>query len=457
MPNSKNDRLDNFIASPHKALFVIAAPMIAGFGVHAMYSIVDSIFIGKLGTVALAAAGYISAIFFIVIAFTGGIATGVTATVAAAYGSRNENLLNKIASNGFSLSLITGLIVGILGLFFGKSIIPLLGAEGESVSLAWEYMFPLFAGMPLFFVSASIRSVINGEGDARTTMIILGIATLVNLVLDPLFIFYFDMGIGGAAYATVAAQLIAILGLVYAAFFKHKMSAKITFSNMIPDFKVLGRILKIGFPAAAGLLVMSIGMMMINKVLSEFGQPTVAGYVAGSKIDMFVSLPLMGIASAAMTLTGMFLGAKRYDLVKKIVIYSYSLAVVSAVILGTTVYLFSNMVVGLFVKDPVSLFVGRQYLGYELFAYPLMAFGMTSGRILQGLGYGMPSLVITVVRVLIVGVTGAYFSVYILKTDVTGVWLSFIAGGTASLFLSAWWIKRYIFSGENNLMKTVTK
>jgi putative MATE family efflux protein len=288
-------------------------------------------------------------------------------------------------------------------------------------------------------------------------MIILGIATLVNLVLDPLFIFYFDMGIAGAAYATDAAQLIAIISLVYAAFFKHRMSAKITFSNMFPDLKVLGRIFKIGLPAAAGLLVMSIGMMLINKVLSEFGQATVAGYVAGSKIDMFVSLPLMGIASAAMTLTGMFLGAKRYDLVKKITVYSYSLAVVSAVILGTTVYLFSNRVVGLFVEDPISLFVGKQYLGYELFAYPLMAFGMTSGRILQGIGYGMPSLIITVVRVLIVGVTGAYFSVYVLNTDVTGVWLSFIAGGITAMFLSAWWIKRYIFSGDNNLMKAGTK
>ena len=145
-----------------------------------------------------------------------------------------------------------------------------------------------------------------------------------------------------------------------------------------------------------------------------------------------------------MTLIGMFAGAKRRDLVWSTTLYAYKWAVLSSLGLGIAVYLFSDVVVGLFVDNEHSLFIGRQYLGYAVFAYPLMAFGMTSGRILQGLGFGMPSLVITFVRVLLIGVTGAYTSVYIFESSIVAIWISFIAGGTGAVGLSIFWIRKHV-------------
>jgi putative MATE family efflux protein len=443
------DRLDRFLDKPRRALWTIAAPMMLGFTVHAFYSIVDSIFVGKLGAEALAASGYIGGLFFAAIAFTNGLSTGITACVAKAYGARDQGRMDLLASNGLVLSVITGLVFTSVGLFWGPQLIQVLGASGDTAEFAWDYMFPLWLGMPLFFFTTALRSVINGEGDARTPMYILGMSTLLNLILDPLFIFVLDMGIRGASVATICAHSFAVLTLCYVVFVRKRISSRYRIANMIPDKKLIWAIVNIGLPATVGQLVMAVGMVFVNKILSSFGQMAVAGYVAGNRVDMVVALPVLGIASATMTLVGMFSGAERPDLVRSTTLYAYGWAVAVSIGIGGTIYLFSHDVVGMFVNDDTALRIGRQYLGYAVFAYPLMAVGMTTGRILQGLGYGWPSLIITLVRVVMIGALGAYVAVFVFHADIQAVWMSFIAGGTGALFLSVYWVRKYLWKSEH--------
>ena len=443
-PPSK-DRLDRFLEHPQKALWIIAAPMMVGFTVHALYAIVDSIFIGKLGAEALAASGYIGALFFAAIALTNGLSTGITACVAKAYGARDQERMNHLASNGLMLSISVGIVFTVIGLIVGPQIISTLGATGETAERAWDYMLPLWLGMPLFFISTALRSVINGEGDARTPMVILTISTVLNMLLDPLFIFVLELGIRGASLATIVAHSTALLILVYVVFLKKRITTRFHLSKMLPDKKLLSAIVSIGLPATVGQLVMALGMVFINKVLSSFGQIAVAGYVAGNRVDMVVALPLLGIASAAMTLAGMFSGASRDDLVRSTTLFAYGWAVTVSIVLGVTVYMFADHVVGMFVDASEAVRIGRQYLGYAVFAYPLMAVGMVTGRILQGLGFGWPSLVITTVRVLLIGAIGAYVAVFVFEADIHYVWISFIAGGIGALFLSIIWVRKYLW------------
>ena len=141
--------------------------MMAGFMVHALYMIVDTAFIGKLGPQALAAATFVGAFFFIIIAFTNGLATGLTAIVAQAVGRRDTEKVDLIASNGLTLGLITGVILAILSYLAGPDIISILGAKGKSAELAWDYLKPFCIFMPVFFISTVFRAVITGEGDAK--------------------------------------------------------------------------------------------------------------------------------------------------------------------------------------------------------------------------------------------------------------------------------------------------
>ncbi|MBN2343438.1 MAG: MATE family efflux transporter [Deltaproteobacteria bacterium] len=449
-----SDRLERFVENPRKAMWIIAAPMMAGFTVHAMYTVVDSVFIGMLGAEALAAAGYIGALFFVAIALTSGLSTGITACVAQAFGARDHERMSHLASNGLSLALSLALFFTTAGVLLGPQLVGLLGAEGKSAEFAWDYMLPLWLGMPLFFFSTAIRSVINGEGDAKTPMIILAASTMLNLALDPIFIFLFDWGIRGAALATLAAHSFALLALIYVAFIRKRITSRFLVSRMPFSAAFLRPILSIGLPAAAGQLVMAVGMILVNKLLAHFGQMAVAGYVAGNRADMIVTLPLLGIASAAMTLIAMFSGANRPDLVKSTTLYAYRWALIFAVAFGISIFLLSDVVVKLFVKEDAAFQIGRQYLGYAVFAYPLMAMGMTSGRILQGLGYGWPSLVITTVRVVFIGAAGAYTAVYLFDGGITSVWISFIAGGFGSLFLALFWIRKFLWKNIQQTGKT---
>ncbi len=454
MKKDHTSRLDEFIDKPKRAIWVLAGPMIAGFAVHAVYSFVDMIFIGQLGPMALAGSTFVMPLFFVAIALGVGFATGVTATVAQAIGRRDKKEADHLASNALVLGILIGVVFAVCGLTLGKLLMPVLGAEGESAELAWQYFEVLSAGMPLMFVSMSIRAVLTGEGDAKTPMIVLTIATLLNLALDPLFIFTLGLGMRGAAFATLASQLFSLITFSYIVFVKKSSFVRFRLSLLRPSARLLAPILRIGLPAAAGQLAMALGSGLLNRVLASFGQIAVAGYGAGSRVDLIVAMPMIGLASAAVSVIGMFAGAGRGDLVRSMALYTYRWSILLATIVGLCAYLSSRWVIGWFTDDPLVIEIGRTYLGYMVFAYPMMGIGMTSGRILQGLGYGMPSLIITVLRVLIVGVPGAYIAIYCFDAPIEAAWLSIIVGGLVANVLAIAWVRKYVWKTDPTVRAT---
>jgi len=285
----------------------------------------------------------------------------------------------------------------------------------------------------------------------------MSIGTGINLVLDPLFIFTFGMGIGGAALATLVAMLFSCVVYSYIAFVKRRLFTRFRSRLLVPGRAWIRLIGTVGLPAAGNQLVIALGMGLTNRVLAEFGQIAVAGYGAGSKVDMIVVLPVLGLASASVTVVGMFAGAGRSDLVRSTAVYTFRLAVTAAVVFGLGVYLGARPIVGLFTDDPYALTVGCQYLGYMVFAYPLMAFGITAGRLLQGIGYGMPALIISALRVVVIAVPTAYAAVYLFGAPIQSVWISYIGAGLISNVLAFLWIRAYIWKRDPSLRAAQTQ
>jgi len=438
-------RLDDFLDRPRRAIWVVAAPMMGGFAVHALYVITDTVFVGRLGSDALAAITFVGALFFFAIALVNGLATGITATVAQAIGRRDQEDASRLASGGLGLGLAGGLLMGLTGFLGADAFLPWLGAGGEALVLAEQYFLPLAIGLPIFFVSGSMRAVLTGEGDAKTPMMVLGISTLLNIGLDPLFIFVFDWGIRGATLATLAAQVFSLVAFVWLVLVRRKTHARFTLKHLVPRRELVLAIARIGLPAALAMLVMAIGSGLVNRVLSHFGQEAVAGYGAGSRVDMLIALPVMGLGAGAVTVIGMLAGARHGELVRSTALYSVRWAILLATSIGVIAFAGSEQVIRLFTDDPLALEIGRGYLAFMVFAYPLMAFGMTSGRILLGLGLGVPSLIITLLRVLVVTIPVAYVSVYAFHGPITCVWSSFILGGVVSNAVALWWIREYLW------------
>jgi putative MATE family efflux protein len=429
-------------------VWTMAAPMMAGMAVHTLYMIADTAFIGTLGTEALAAATFIGPVFFLMVAMTMGLSTAVTALVAQAVGRRDTEGADRVAGTAMSFGIAIGCGMAVLGLGFGPTLLAHLGASGGNAVLAWQYFQIISLAVPMFFISSIFRAVLTGEGDARTPMLVLFGSTVLNIALDALFILLLDLGLRGAALATAASVLASLTTFGFLILRRRTAYVHFRVAHLAPSRPVLSRIVALAAPTAAGMAVMSVGGLLFNRLLARFGEIAVAAYGAASKIDMIVALPILGLAGAAVSVVGMFAGAGRIDLVRSTALYTYRWAVLLASLIGIAAFLGSREILSLFTDDPQAISIGHTYLAFMLFAYPMMAFGMTSGRLLQGLGHGMPSLVITSLRVLIVAVPIAYAVVFLLDAPIEAVWASALAGGLCSTILAFWWVRRLVWIAD---------
>jgi len=442
------DRLDRYLAAPRRAVWTMAAPMMAGMAVQTLYMIADTAFIGTLGTEALAAATFVGPVFFLMVAMTMGLSTAVTALVAQAVGRRDADGADKVAGTAMSFGIAIGCGLAVLGLSSGQTLLAHLGASGHNAILAWQYFQIISLAVPFFFISSIFRAVLTGEGDARTPMLVLFGSTVLNIALDAVFILVLDLGLRGAALATAASVLASLSTFGFLILRRRTAFVRFRVVHLAPSRSVLGRIVALAAPTAAGMAVMSVGGLLFNRLLAGFGEIAVAAYGAASKVDMIVALPIIGLAGAAVSVVGMFAGAGRIDLVRSTALYTYRWAVLLASLIGIAAYLGSYPILRLFTDDARALAIGHTYLGFMIVAYPMMAFGMTSGRLLQGIGHGMPSLVITSVRVLIVAVPLAYALVLLLGAPIEAVWASALTGGVCSTILAFWWVRRLVWVAD---------
>ena len=429
-------------------MWTMAAPMMAGMAVHTLYIIADTAFIGTLGTEALAAATFVGPVFFLMVAMTMGLSTAVTALVAHAVGRRDADGADRVAGTAMSFGIALGFGMAVLGLWSGPTLLGHLGASGENAVFAWQYFQIISLAVPLFFISSIFRSVLTGEGDARTPMLVLFGSTVLNIVLDALFILVLDLGLRGAALATVASVVVSLSTFAFLILRRRTAYVRFRVVNLAPSRSVLSRLVALAAPTAAGMAVMAVGGLLLNRLLAGFGELSVAAYGAASKVDMIVALPIMGLAGAAVSVVGMFAGAGRVDLVRSTALYTYRWAVLLASLIGIAAFLGSHRILSLFTDDTQAISIGHTYLGFMILAYPMMAFGMTSGRLLQGIGYGVPSLLITSFRVLIVGVPLAYALVLLLDVPIEAVWGSLLTGGLFSTILSFWWVRRLVWMDD---------
>lgn len=426
----------------------MAAPMMAGMTVHTLYMVADTAFIGALGTDALAAATFVAPLYFFMLALTMGLGTAVTALVAQAVGRGDADAADMAAGTAISSSVLIGAALGGVGLLAGQGMMSVLGAEGVIAEMGWEYFQVYALFMPLFFISSVLRSILTGEGDAKTPMIVLGIATLSNIGLDALMIFGFGLGLRGAAVATTLSVVISVSAFSVLLLRRRQAFVRLRLSALVPSRAVLMPLFGLAIPIAASMIVMSTGTMLYNRILADFGAVAVAAYGAASKVDMIVVLPIFGLSAASVTVVGMFAGAGRSDLVRSTALYTYRWAVALAALIGGVAFLNSGSILRIFTDDPTAIAIGTTYLGFMIFAYPMMAIGMTTGRLLQGLGHGFPALFITTLRVLLVGVPVAFVATHVFHQSEEGVWIGILAGGVCATTTSILMIRHLVWRSD---------
>ena len=437
----RHSRLKAFVDNPSKSLWTLAIPIIAGMGIQTLYSIVDMIFIGRISGSAIAAVAFNFPIFFFVMGISFGLGSGVTASIARFIGSDDKVNADNAAEHAIAIAFVISALLTSLGLLYGKQILVKIGCTPEVLPQAWEYLKVSCYGISFGVFSGFFRSILAGEGDMKFPMILAGFGTILNIILDPIFIFTLGFGVAGAAWATTISQMIVFVIFIFMLFVKEHAYVKFQLRDVSLSKYILIDIIKVGLPASLSMIVMAVGQLIFNRMLATFSTDAVAAYQVGGRIDMVVFLPIFGIASALTTMVGMYFGANEIDKIRYITKYGISRAFIITSIGSILLYIFAPVIISGFTDEIVIKNIAVDYLRVISLLFPFISIGLTIGRILQGLGLGMPSLIITTIRV--IGVAGplAYYFIYMLGKPVEWMWYAMFISGIMATMISIFWLK----------------
>ena len=449
MESDSGSRLSSFLENPKKALWTLAVPIMFGMGIHTLYNIVDMLFIGRLGGDAIAGVAFNMPIFFLMLGLTMGLGSGVTASIARLIGQKNKSGADNSAEHAIAMAACISGVFTLLGLYYGKDILAIFGAKGNILTLGWDYLSMIVLGLPFMVFSGFFRSILAGEGDMKFPMMVAGLGTILNIILDPIFIFNLEdygniglgMGVKGAALATVVSQLSVFLIFIYMLFIKEHAYISFNLKAFSPSKIILWDIVKVGLPASLSMIIMAVGQGVFNKILIQYSSQTVAAYQVAGRLDMLIFLPIFAIAGAMTTLVGMFYGAKEIRALNQIIRYGILSAFLITLVSSTFVYLFADIFSSWFTRDQEIIDVSVGFLRLLSLIYPLVAIAITSGRVMQGLGKGLPVLIITIIRVLGISAPLAIYFSFILEKPVEWNWYAMMVAATVSFLIAIYWVR----------------
>lgn len=440
----KSSRLNEFLDNPEKGLWKLSIPVLAGMGIQTIYTIVDMIFIGRLGGNSIAAVAFNMPLFFFVLGLTMGLGSGVTASIARFIGAKDKVNADNSAEHAVIMGLGISVVLTTIGLIYGKQILTSIGATPDIVDLSWSYLRVICIGLPFMVFSAFFRSILVGEGDTKFPMSIAAMGTVLNIILDPIFIFTLGLGVAGAAWATAISQIIVFIIFVYMLFIKEHSYITFRMKDFKPSYYIVKDIIKVGLPASMSMVIMAFGQLVFNRILVHFSTDAVAAYQIAGRIDMVIFLPIMSISYGLTTLVGMFFGAKEMRKVKYIIQYGITRAFFVTTVISILVYILAPHLIMVFTQDIYIHNIATLYLKLMAIVYPLVAVAMPCGRILQGFGLGMPILIITAIRVLLVSSSLAAFFIFVLDKPLEWIWYSMMISTVVSSVVGITWVLRTI-------------
>lgn len=458
--NSNNSKkgVDQRIAlvtgDPKKAIRVLSVPMIISMFLIMAYNLADSIWVSGLGPNALAALGFINPLFFIVIGVGNGLAAGATSLIARCIGAQNKEGADNAAIHSLILTMVVSAGLTIITLGFLPEILLLMGA-GETLALATQYGRIVFGGLVLFIFSSVASGILRAEGDAKRPMYAMAATAILNIVIDPIFIYYFGWGVSGAAWATIISSTLSCIMMVYWLLWEGKTYVSFSREDFNPKWKVVKDILMVGLPASAESFVMSVLGVVLNLILViTGGSQAVAVYTAGWRVVMMAMIIPIGIGTATITVAGAAYGARKYENLSTALTYAAKLGIGIAIITGLVFYLFAGNIASIFTYSPQSAFMAPTIAAFlqVMFLFLLtVPMGITASSVFQAMGKGITSLIFTVLREVVLIALFAYLFALTLNLGPQGVWWGIVVGGGLGCAIAYIWATIYI----NRLKKNI--
>ena len=443
----KNSRRQDFTkGNIPKHLLAFATPMLLGNIFQALYNTVDTIWVGRfLGPESLAAVSVGFPVIFVLVSLVMGIGMGSTVLVAQYAGARDFDKVRKVVLNSVSLLTVSGVIISIIGYFFSEGMLRLINTPEVIMAETTIYLKVFSTGISLMFIYNVISAILRGLGDSRSPLNFLIVATILNIILDPIFIFGLGpvprMGVAGAALATVIAQGVSAVMAV-----RHVYKVNGLLSKNLADYKLereLTRLtLKIGLPAGLQQTVVSMGALVMTSIVNGFGELVVAGYGVGVRLDQFFFMPAQSIAMAVSAVVGQNLGAglekRAKESLRWAIILSGSISLTVAIAMQFLAWPISSI----FSTDPRVLTHATQYLRMISLSYVLLATMFSITGFLRGAGDTIPPMLLTLIALWFIRIPLAKYLSLLWGSQ--GIWIGIAVSPVIGLTLST----LYFFKGN---------
>ena len=450
--NKNNNNIELITGDPKRAIRKLSVPMMVSMLLIKAYNLADSIWVAGLGSDALAAIGFITPLFMIIVGLGNGVGAGANSLIARYIGAKNKGGADNSALHAVIMSIIISIIFSVIIIIFLKPILELMGA-GSSITYAMEYGTITFAFLIVFVFSGVASAIFRSEGDVKRATYAIAVTAVLNIILDPIFIYVFNLGIAGAAWATILSASISCIIMIYWIWGKKDLYLDLNRNNFKYNTHIVIETLKVAIPSTAENFVISILAMVMNGFLVICGGTDgVAVYTAAMRIIQIAMIPLIGLGTALITVVGVAYGSHNYKNLSTGYNYSLILGFVISAILGVILIIFSNQIAFAFSYSSSSAYLAPKIsdalkiLSLFVLAVPL---GIMSSMTFQGVGKGTTSLIITLLRSLIFEMVFAYLFAFTFNLGTIGIYIGVVLGCGVGCIIGLILTKIYIRSLKN--------
>ncbi|TVR74146.1 MAG: MATE family efflux transporter [Marinilabiliales bacterium] len=417
-----------------KLILRFAIPLFIGNIFQQLYNIVDSLVVGNfLGKDALAAVGASFPVIFALISLIIGVATGATIIIAQYFGAKEYEKVKRAIDTMYIFMFIAALIVSVAGIYFTEDIFRLLQLPEEIMPMARDYLRVYMAGMIVFFGFNGTSAILRGLGDSKTPLYFLIISSVVNIILDLLFILVFGWGVAAVAWATIIAQGGAfVTAIIYLN--RTHLIMKFSFTGWVFDRNIFYNSIRIGVPSGLQHTFVALGMMALMGIVNTFGTDVIAAYSVAQRIDSLAAMVAMNFGMAVTSFTGQNIGANRYDRVKRGFMSTLSIGSLITVMVTILVLLWGKQIMGFFTPDQEVVNYGTTYLNIVSPFYITFTVMFIVGGVMRGAGDTLVPMFLTLFSLWVIRIPLAF----ILSPAMgeTGIWWAIPIGWISGTILS---------------------
>jgi len=435
-------------------LFKFSAPAVIGMVTGALYNIVDTIFVGRgVGYLAIAALSIVLPLQLIIIGIGTMTGVGSASIVSRALGRNRKDIAQNVFGNAVVLNfLISAFCMVFIYIFMDKCLV-FFGASPQVLPYARDYTSIILAGFIFFSFSISGNNYIRAEGNPRAAMYAMAIGAIINIILDPIFIFVFGMGIKGAAVATVISQVISSMYVILYILFGGSIF-RLNISIFKVKFSAMKEILSLGFPSFMRSAMASIITLIFNKLLLFYGSDMYIAIMGiGLRMISLIQMPLIGITQGFSTIVSFNYGAKLYTRVKKVLGMAVIWTIVIAGVGFLAMMIFPRFVISLFSSDANLINEGINILRIVVVFLPIIGVQILGGGFFQAVGKAAPALIITISRQVLFLIPAAFLLPLIFGLN--GVWISVPVSDFLSVVVTVVLISKEIKIFNKAILNTV--